>query len=213
MNLSLHVDTAPSPDALPLDLPHAPFERRRRVGSVELSDAAVAEFNALLSRLAPGVEAISADRIVTLARWLQSLPAERAAAVVGERLRRAARVRDMLTDTDWILGGELRERARLLVDYLQRVDDLIPDDQPRIGHLDDALLVELSWRQFDAEATDFADYCHFRARERPRGNAHERVLAWQAACIAEVTLMQQRRDIRARPYASGGALPERIRVR
>ncbi|KFN49636.1 hypothetical protein [Arenimonas composti] len=213
MNLPLHAETPLFPSPLPLDLRHEAFARRRRIGDVELSDAAVDDFNALLARLAPGTAPVSADQIVTLARWLQSLPAERAAAIVGERLRRAARVRDMLADTDWILDGNLRERARLLVDYLQRVDDLIPDDQPQVGHLDDALLVELSWRQFAAEATDFGDFCRFRALERPRGDGRARVAAWEAACVAELALLQQRRDVRAHRYATGGDLPERIRVR
>lgn len=213
MNLPLHPDTRLAPDPLPSHLGPDAFSRRRRIGDLHVSDAAVADFNALLARLAPHAAPVTPDQIVTLARWLQDQTPERAAAIVGERLRRADRVRDMLADGDWTLEGGLRERARLLVDYLQRVDDLIPDDQPLLGHLDDALLVDLSWRQFDAEAADFGDYCRFRSREQPRGSARERVLAWEAACVAELTLLQQRREVRARRYATGGDLPERIRVR
>jgi len=207
MNLPLQDET------LALHLPgEAAAPRRRAIGEILLSDAAVADFNALLAHLQPQAPRVSADQIVTLARWLQAQPETQADAILGERLVRAATLQHMLADADWIAEPGLAERARLLVDYLQRVDDLIPDDQPLFGQLDDALLVELSWRSFQAEAADYRDFCRFRAEQRPRGNAAERRLAWENACLAEAALLQQRRQVRARRYADGGELPELIRI-
>jgi uncharacterized membrane protein YkvA (DUF1232 family) len=92
------------------------------------------------------------------------------------------------------------------------VNDLIPDDQPLVGHLDDALLVELSWSSFLDETLDYGDYCRFRAAERPRGSPLERRLAWETACLAEAALIQQRRQVRGRHYAMAPALPDRFRI-
>ena len=39
-----------------------------------------------------------------------------------------------------VVAGDIREHGRLLVGYLREVHDLIPDDQPLLGLLDDALL-------------------------------------------------------------------------
>lgn len=197
--------------ALPLPPPSSDA-RRRQLGDLTLEDAAVARFNALLAELSPDAPRVSADQLVTLARWLQAQPPDQAVAILSERLARAEQLRRMLNDGDWDVDADMRERARMLTSYLQQVDDLIPDDQPLVGHLDDALLVELAWPAFRAETLDYDDFCRFRSAERPRGTAAERRLAWENACLAEAALLQQRRDVRARRYAGGQPLPALFRV-
>lgn len=192
--------------------PESRDSRRRQVGAIALGDTAVRRFNDLLAQIAPNAPSVSADQLVTLARWLQQQPQHQAVALLSERLGRAEHLRRMLNDSDWDVGVDTRERARMLISYLQQVDDLIPDDQPLLGQLDDALLVELSWPAFEVETLDYADFCRFRAAERPRGSATERRLAWETACLAEVALLQQRRDVRSRPYAARAPLPDFIRV-
>ncbi len=207
MNLRLQDD--PLALALP---PEAQAGRRRLVGTVALDDPALDGFNALLSHLDPDAPRVSADQLVTLARWLQAQPGDHAEAILAERLARADQLRRMLDDGDWSVDAPTRQRARRLLDYLQLVDDLIPDDQPLVGQLDDALLVELSWHTFRGAAVDYGDYCRFRADRRPGGTAGERVLAWENDCLAQVALLVQRRQVRAHRYAHGGELPERFRV-
>jgi hypothetical protein len=80
------------------------------------------------------------------------------------------------------------------------------------GQVDDALLVELSWRTFRGAAIDYGDYCRFRASAHPGGDAGDRVLAWENDCLAQAALLLQRRQIRASRYAHGGDFPERFRV-
>ncbi|WP_146909080.1 YkvA family protein [Arenimonas daejeonensis] len=136
-------------DHLALRLPpESTDSRRRQVGLIALGENAVQNFNALLSQLDPNAPRVTADQLVTLARWLQEQPREQAVALLSERLARAEQLRRMLNDSDWDVGADTRERARMLISYLQEVNDLIPDDLPLVGHLDDALLVELSWAAF-----------------------------------------------------------------
>ena len=198
-------------NALPLP-PETMESRRCQIGTIALGDAAVRRFNQLLSQIAPDAPHISADQLVTLARWLKAQPEPQALALLSERLGRADHLRRMLDDGDWGVCDDTRERIGLLTSYLQQVDDLIPDDQPLVGHLDDALLVELAWPSFEGESRDYADFCRFRTAERPRGSAAERRLAWENACLAEAALLQRRRDVRARPYAAQLRLPDFIRV-
>lgn len=202
-------------DPAPLDLPLPPESRdsrRRQVGPIELRDAAVQRFNQLLAQIAPNAPRVSADQLVTLARWLQAQPRDHAVAILSERLARAEHLRRMLNDSDWEVCTDTRERARMLISYLQQVDDLIPDSQPLLGQLDDALLVELAWPAFADETLDYGDFCRFRAVERPRGTPRERRLAWETACLAEVALLQQRRQVRARHYIGGEPLPALFHV-
>lgn len=200
-------------DPLALRLPpESADSRRRHVGDLALEEAAVARFNALLAQLDPNAPRVSADQLVTLARWLQEQPRERAVAILAERLRRAEHLRRMLNDGDWELDADLRERSRMLISYLHEVDDLIPDTLPLVGHLDDALLVELAWPAFRDESLDYGDFCSFRHDQRPRGNGAERRQAWENTRLAELALLQQRRDVRARPYAGVAPLPPLFRV-
>lgn len=205
------LSTFHDPLALPLP-PVSADSRRRHVGDLALEDAAVDRFNALLAQLDPNAPKVSTDQLVTLARWLQEQPRERAMAILAERLRRAEHLRRMLNDADWDIDAELRERSRMLISYLQQVDDLIPDDLPLLGHLDDALLVELAWPAFRDHSLDYGDFCSFRREEQPRGTGAERRQAWENTRLAELALLQQRRDVRARPYAAGQPLPPLFRV-
>lgn len=202
-------DTATLALVLP---PESCDSRRRQVGEIELRESAVQQFNALLAQIAPNAPRVSADQLVTLARWLQDQPPQHATAILSERLARAEHLRRMLNDDDWDVGVDTRERARMLIRYLQQVDDLIPDTQPLVGHLDDALLVELAWPAFADETIDYGDFCRFRADERPRGTPRERRLAWESACLAEAALIQQRRQVRSRHYIGGEPLQALFRV-
>ncbi len=200
-------------DRLALHLPPESHDsRRRQVGPIALQDAALRRFNALLAQLDANAPPVTADQLVTLARWLQDQPRDQAVAVLSERLGRAEQLRRMLNDSDWDVCVDTRERARMLISYLQEVNDLIPDHLPLLGHLDDALLVELAWPAFAGETQDYGDYCRYRASERPRGTPAERRLAWETACLAEAALIQQRRQVRGRHYAPAPALPDRFRI-
>ena len=153
---------------------------------------------------------------------------------VAERLRHT--IDQLLTDRMLELFGFLMHPVPRVAEELhqEELDDAVPPDQtdrlflarfreprtvirdmldqPLVGHLDDALLVELSWSSFSDETLDYGDYCRFRAAERPRGNPVERRLAWETACLAEVALLQQRRQVRDRRYVVAPVLPDRFRV-
>ena len=204
--------TAPT-DSLPLPLPRLqPAGRRQDVAGIRLQPAAMAEFNTLLQAVNCEAPAVDADQLATLARWLLALPSEHAQATLSERLARAEQVRQMLADPAWQLSPAWRERAAKLVDYLRRTDDLIPDDQPLVGHLDDALLIELSWPTFAGEAQDYRDFCRFRRESKPRGTAEDLRNAWEAECLAEAAYRLHRQEIRQRGYARPEPLFDPLRV-
>ena len=127
-------------------------------------------------------------------------------------LGRLAELQALVADPDWAVEPALAKRIHRLLDYVERVRDLIPDDLPRVGRLDDALLVELAWPAFRDQSLDYGDFCDFRRDEQPRGSAAERRQAWENTRLAELALLQQRRDIRSRPYAGGQPLQALFRV-
>ena len=200
-------------EPLPLTLPVARADsRRRQVTGLKLADAAVLAFNCDLQGVNEHAPAVDADQISSLARWLQALPAKTAEATIGLRLARAESLRRMLDDPDWSLPAHVAQSGRRLLDYIRRIDDLIPDDLPLIGHLDDALLVELSWSEFAGEVQDYLDYCRFRSEVRFRGTAEERRTLWESACLAEANAIIHRLQVRERGYARTEPLSRPLRV-
>jgi hypothetical protein len=198
---------------LPLALPIAHADsRRRQVGDLKLADAAMLDFNYHLQGVNGRAPSVDADQITSLARWLQELPAETAEATINVRLARAESLRRMLDDPDWTLPAEVAQSGRRLLDYIRRIDDLIPDDLPLIGHLDDALLVELSWSQFSGEVQDYLDYRRFLSESPVRGTADERRCYWESACLAEASQIIHRQQVRDRGYARIKPLSRPFRV-
>lgn len=189
-------------EVLPLSLPpQHQNSRRQHIAGLSLSEAAIEQYNGILHAVNEDAPKVEVDQVISLGRWLQALPQETAEATLHERIARVEGLRRLLHDSDWNPSPEFDKRARELIDYIGRVDDLIPDDIPLVGHLDDALLVELSWPALAGEARDYADYCRFRAEAKPRGTPNERRLAWESVCMAEVVRLRQQREIRQRGYA------------
>ena len=196
---------------LPLALPAANPSVRVRAG-LKLEDAALLQFNYHLHDVRSDAPSVDAGQFAELARWLETLPSETAQATIALRLARAESLRRMLDDPDWHLPAGLRERGVHLLDYLYRFDDLIPDDMPVIGHLDDALLIELSWSEFEGEVRDYEDFCRFCNANRVRGSSDERRSAWERECLAQASTLLHRQTIRARGYSRPQPLSRPFRV-
>ena len=198
-------------DILPLPLPQGTNNAAAPAG-LHLADAALLAFNLELHDLRDDAPQVGAAQLAGLAQWLQSLPADTAAATIELRLARAESLRRMLDDADWILPAGLARRGRRLLAYVERCHDLIPDDMPQFGHLDDALLVELSWSEFAGEVQDYLDYRRWCSQEHVRGSAEERRNAWETACLAEASAMLHRQEVRERGYAPFQLISNSFRV-
>lgn len=68
----------------------------------------------------------------------------------------------MLTDEEWRLPKLERERMLATFVYFGDPEDLIPDDIPAIGFLDDIILIELLMRDLRHVREAYRDFCAFR---------------------------------------------------
>lgn len=169
-------------------------------GGPVIDPAAVARFDALLHEINPDAARVDADRLQGLTRWLASLTPETAHGVLLLRLRRMDELRSMLADPDWNTGPALRQRIQKLLAYLDQGDNLIPQDTPVIGLLDDVLLFELAWPVFEAEAEEYRDFCAWRDSEHPSGNGDQQRAAWLRDRMAELALLRHQARVHAEHY-------------
>ncbi|MCR9080530.1 MAG: YkvA family protein [Hyphomonadaceae bacterium] len=68
----------------------------------------------------------------------------------------------MLKDRDWNLENDDRARVLEVLAYFADPNDIIPDDLPGIGFLDDTIMVDLAAFDLAPELEAYADFCDNR---------------------------------------------------
>lgn len=175
------------------------------IESIVLADDQLDRFNALARLLDPAMPALTGEQIAGVARRvLRTAAAGGQSPFIASRLRRAAEMRALRADADWASRPDHAQRMDALLAYLDDPNDLIRDDIPIVGRLDDALLVDIAMDGLREELDDYAEFCRYRSAE---GGAVDRG-AWEKARADELRLEQQLRRTRNGSY--GGSAAERL---
>lgn len=66
---------------------------------------------------------------------------------------------EMLKDDDWKLEGEDRQNVLNALIYFADENDMIPDNIPGIGLLDDAIMIDLAAGELSAELEAYVEFC------------------------------------------------------
>lgn len=137
--------------------------RRRHVGGYVLEPGRLDRFNQALNRLSPEAPAMTMDQIATAAERALARHVDGAIPpFVQSRMAALARLQTMAADPAWDADAELQRQVAVLQDYRDDSNDLIPDQQPVIGLLDDAVLVDVALQLLRRELADYEDFCRFR---------------------------------------------------
>ena len=134
--------------------------------SFELSDRDLAYFRDALRasrhavRHAEETEIIEAIRdVLDEIRGNEPLP-----DFVAERIPKLESLIQMLTDEEWYLPDADRERLLATFVYFADPEDILPDDIPVIGYLDDVIMIELVVRELQHVSDAYDDFCDFRSQ-------------------------------------------------
>ncbi len=140
--------------------------------SFELSDQDVQHFISMAkeAQTAVGKTRLDAEAITASAQQLFEAAGDLSAVpgFIAERLRKLKILVDMVTDSDWQLPEEDRQRVLSAMAYFADPQDLIPDRVPGIGFLDDAIMIELVVSTLDPEIEAYLEFCEFRKAEEAR---------------------------------------------
>ena len=186
--------------------------RRHRIGNYEIDEDALYLFNILLSKLDLRRAPIDRDQLVTAARDLADVPGEGLASpCIHERMRRAGAIDLMLSDQGWTPEDEVIVPAEMVVDYVRGKGDLIPDTLPKVGRLDDAIVVDTAWSRLAPEVRNYLDFCRLRQVERELGNGVGFNRAeWELARQAEAEWIEHCRRVGGNSYLTDS--PAHFRV-
>jgi uncharacterized membrane protein YkvA (DUF1232 family) len=131
----------------------------------ELGDDDLKHFRLIMQQARMTAARIAPEDIVAAAEDLLAGNASRESpAFVAERLRRLRLLIDMLSDLEWRLPRREADRVLGALAYFVEPDDLIPDEIPGLGFLDDAIMIELICRELKHEIDAYRDFCEFRRR-------------------------------------------------
>lgn len=189
------------------DVPAAQSTQRRRrshVGGFRLAPMEVDRFNAFLVSLGRSQAPYDCDQLATAARELCDCSTG-VAPIIGFQMRRAAAAALMVDDLAWEADNDARAVASRVVDYVRAGNDLIPDQLPKVGRLDDAIVIETAWPLLSIEVDEYLGYRRLRRIE-----AHLRGCATgdfeftreqsQQAFRAEAALVAHQRAVREQSY-------------
>lgn len=116
-----------------------------------------------------------ADAAAAEVKRLQSVPRS---PFVARRIERVGRLIAMLQDPEWALPAAERGRVLDGLAYVADAQDLVPDNVPLLGLVDDAIMLELVLRELQHELDGYEEFDAYRrdeAANRDKPGTHRHV--------------------------------------
>jgi uncharacterized membrane protein YkvA (DUF1232 family) len=131
--------------------------------TIELSERDLKHFRRELRRARESVGIADDEEILGAASELvASLRRTELPDFVTARLEKLELMLAMMSDSDWELDEQERNPVLSALAYLCDPEDIIPDNIPGIGLLDDAVMIELAFRELSHEIDAYEDFCRYR---------------------------------------------------
>ena len=137
--------------------------------SFELSQTDLDHFREVMARARQSASHLSTQEIVDNASKLMTIVNQSdTSSFIRNRINKLETLIGMVVDKGWGLTEDDRKRAIEALAYFSEADDLIPDDIPGLGFLDDAIMIELVSTELEHEIQAYRDFVIYRAAEAGR---------------------------------------------
>ena len=137
--------------------------------SFELSQSDLGHFHEVMQRARENAKGISQQQIIDSAnQLLEQVDRSDATDFIRDRMSQLETLIAMLVDEGWGLIEDDRERVLAALSYFDEPEDLIPDDVPGLGFLDDAIMIEIVCKELEHEVRAYREFVVFRATEASR---------------------------------------------
>jgi uncharacterized membrane protein YkvA (DUF1232 family) len=137
--------------------------------SIDLSDRDLEHFQEAKNKAAESAVGRDAEEVITAASgMLEQAKLTAVPDFIAERLTKLNDLIAMVRDEGWNLPEDDRKHVMSALVYFADPSDIIPDDVPVLGFLDDAIMIEICVRELRPELDAYDEFCDYRAREAER---------------------------------------------
>ncbi|MBQ4854757.1 DUF1232 domain-containing protein [Rhodanobacter sp. B2A1Ga4] len=185
--------------------------------SITLTDSDVKLFVDSIKEAQKKAAALDAVSIVGAARnLLEETIGKNLPDFVAIRLKHLDTMIALVEDAGFGLPEADRDNVLAALAYFSSPDDILPDNIPVLGFLDDAIMIELCVRELQHEIEAYEDFRHWRDNEATRrgesraGLMLNRVEWAEARRIETIERMHRRRN---ESYVGGNWSPVLFKVR
>ncbi len=176
----------------------------------DLEDKDLRFFRASMKQAKSTAQQVSDDEILQKAEeMVEEVMASKVPMFVMQRIEQLHALIDMARDEEWALASSERKNVLAALAYFADPQDIIPDDVPVLGYIDDAIMIELVVTELKHEIDAFNDFCRYRKDEKARNR--------NPNLSRDDYLEMKRRELhsrmRRRRSRSGSGAARRTRVR
>jgi uncharacterized membrane protein YkvA (DUF1232 family) len=135
--------------------------------SFELDEDDLKHFRLIMDEARKATIRMAPEDIVAGAEELLNAVGETSSpGFITDRFHKLRLMINMLSDLEWRLPHQEATRVLNALAYFSEPEDLIPDNIPGVGFLDDAIMIELVVRELRHEIEAYQDFCNYRDRNR-----------------------------------------------
>ena len=135
----------------------------------ELSEEDLGFFREVMLKSRERTAGLDERAVVENARQLlQRIARSDTSDFIRERMGQLETLIGMVVDQSWGMESEDRDRVLQALAYFSDPEDLVPDNVPGLGFLDDAIMIEMVCRELKHEIQAYRDFCVYRAAESSR---------------------------------------------
>ncbi len=136
----------------------------------ELTESDLKHFRNVMRQALSQSEKLSEQEIITSAKNLSLKVKDDVPEFVKIRLKKLETLVDMIEDREWKIPEQERSDVMSALSYFSDPQDLVADDIPVLGFLDDAIMIELVAEELQPDIEAFKEFCIYREREEGRSD-------------------------------------------
>ncbi|GBL05918.1 YkvA family protein [Glaciecola sp. KUL10] len=144
--------------------------------SLTLSDSDLAHFKELMNAAIEKAKALPEAEVIEKANELCSeMESADVPDFVSARMASLKKLISAIGDEEWQTPADERTEIVTSLAYFCEPHDLVPDNIPGLGYLDDAIMIELVLQDLSLDLEAYESFCSFRSAEEKRRGAEANV--------------------------------------
>ncbi len=171
--------------------------------TIELSDDDLKHFSDAMRDAQQEATNLSPKEITDAAsQLLQDGKDNKLPSFIAERLSKLDSMISMVGDAGFAMEEEDKKRVLACLAYFANPKDIIPDNVPVLGFLDDAIMIELVVRELQHEVEAYDDFIEYREDEARRRGVDPATLKTERVEWAEARRLELLSRMKSRRMSS-----------